>query len=140
MAIIQSDMLSDWKGNAERDREVMTQQIDQSRAAVARSGELSVDLILWPEDVVHPVDDAIPTPSRCDAPVLRADEALGELQRLAAEKDATIVSGWFEPSEDRRFNENYSISGSFYKGVWAEQSSEPDRAFTLGFARHFGQQ
>jgi apolipoprotein N-acyltransferase len=68
-----------------------------------------VDLILWPEDVVHPVDDAIPTPSRCDAPVLRADEALGELRRLAAEKDATIISGWFEPSDDRRFNENFSL-------------------------------
>lgn len=38
------------------------------------------------------------------------------------------------------FNEKYSVSGSFYKGVWAEQSSKPDRAFTLGFARHFGQE
>ena len=69
----------------------------------------SVDLILWPEDVVHPVDDAIPTPARCDEPVLRADEALGELRRLAAEKGAIIVSGWFEPSDDRSANENYSI-------------------------------
>ena len=68
-----------------------------------------VDLILWPEDVVHPVDDSIPTPSRCDAPLLRADEALAELRRLAAETDATIVSGWFEPSDDRTFNQNYSI-------------------------------
>ena len=68
-----------------------------------------VDLILWPEDVVHPVDDAIPKPSRCADDLLRADEALGELQRLAAEKDATIVSGWFEPSDDRTANENYAV-------------------------------
>ena len=35
-------------------------------------------------------------------------------------------------------NEKYSVSGSFYKGVWAAHSSEPGRAFTLGIARHFG--
>ncbi|MEQ8842946.1 MAG: apolipoprotein N-acyltransferase [Acidimicrobiales bacterium] len=68
-----------------------------------------VDLILWPEDVIHPVDELIPTPTRCDEPVLRADEALGELRRLAAATDATIVSGWFEPSDDRTANENYSV-------------------------------
>ena len=68
-----------------------------------------VDLILWPEDVVHPVDDTIPTPSRCDQPVLRADEALGELRRLAAAKGAPIVSGWFEPTADRTANQNYSV-------------------------------
>jgi len=71
--------------------------------------DADVDLILWPEDVVHPVVDSIPTPERCDQPLLRADEALGELQRLAIEKDAMIVSGWFEPSEDRSANENYSL-------------------------------
>ena len=69
----------------------------------------SVDLILWPEDVVHPVDDRIATPARCDQPLLRADEALTELQRLAAEKGATIVSGWFEPADDGSANENYSV-------------------------------
>ncbi|MEZ5246423.1 MAG: apolipoprotein N-acyltransferase [Acidimicrobiales bacterium] len=79
------------------------------RATELIADDEDVDLILWPEDVVHPVDDAIPTPSRCDAPVLRADEALGELRRLAAEKDATIVSGWFEPSDDRTFNQNFSV-------------------------------
>lgn len=68
-----------------------------------------VDLILWPEDVVHPVDDRIPTPARCDEPVLRTEEALAELQRLASDNDAIIVSGWFEPSEDRSANENYSV-------------------------------
>lgn len=38
------------------------------------------------------------------------------------------------------FNEKYSLKGSYFKGVWAEQSSETDKAFTLGFARHFGQE
>ena len=69
----------------------------------------NVDLILWPEDVVHPVDDAIRTPNRCDQPLLRRDEALAELQRLAIEKDAVIISGWFEPSADGSANENYSL-------------------------------
>jgi apolipoprotein N-acyltransferase len=79
-------------------------------AATERIAEdTPVDLILWPEDVVHPVEEGIPTPSRCDAPVLRADEALAELQRLAERYDAIIVSGWFEPSADRTANENYSI-------------------------------
>jgi apolipoprotein N-acyltransferase len=73
------------------------------------SDEENVDLILWPEDVVHPVDDRIPTPDRCDEPVLRTDEALAELQRLARAKNAMIVSGWFEPSDDRTANENYSV-------------------------------
>lgn len=71
--------------------------------------DADVDLILWPEDVVHPVDATIPTPARCDEPVLRADEALGELRRLAAAKDAIIVSGWFEPAADGTANENYSV-------------------------------
>ena len=38
------------------------------------------------------------------------------------------------------FNEKYSVTGSYYTGVWAEQSSETDYALTLGLARHFGRQ
>ncbi len=68
-----------------------------------------IDLILWPEDVVHPVSESISTPARCDQEVLRRDEALAELQRLAREYDATLVSGWFEPSADGRANENFSV-------------------------------
>lgn len=39
---------------------------------------------------------------------------------------------------DYFFNEKYALSGSFYKGVWAEQSSEPAHAFSLGVTRYFG--
>ena len=48
IALIQSDMLSDWKGTAERDEEVMVQQADLSRRAVRESAE-PLDLIVWPE-------------------------------------------------------------------------------------------
>jgi apolipoprotein N-acyltransferase len=68
-----------------------------------------VDLILWPEDVVHPSVDSIPTPSRCDDELLRHGEAIAELRRLAATHDATIISGWFERSDDGEANVNYSI-------------------------------
>lgn len=70
---------------------------------------LELDLILWPEDVVHPSTDTAITPSRCDDELLRRDEAIGELQRLAATYDATVISGWFERSADGEANENYSI-------------------------------
>lgn len=48
IALIQSDMLADWKGTRQRDEDVMLQQADLSRNAVRENGE-PLDLIVWPE-------------------------------------------------------------------------------------------
>ncbi len=71
-----------------------------------------VDLVLWPEDVVHPVRDGRPTPERCDAPLLERAEASERLSRLASDLDSVVVSGWFEQSDDGKANTNYSIAQS----------------------------
>ncbi|RMH70578.1 MAG: apolipoprotein N-acyltransferase [Actinomyces sp.] len=65
-----------------------------------------VDLVVWPENVVNPTPDTIPTPRRCDAPLLRHDEAATTLAELARELDAVVVAGWFEraPSDDANVN------------------------------------
>ena len=71
-----------------------------------------VDLVLWPEDVVHPASDSAITPGRCDQDLLRLAEASDRLSRLAADLDAVIVSGWFERAEDGTTNLNYSLAQS----------------------------
>jgi apolipoprotein N-acyltransferase len=48
VAIIQTNMLADWKGTPERDARAMTDQFEQSLAAV-RDSDKPVDLIVWPE-------------------------------------------------------------------------------------------
>lgn len=71
-----------------------------------------VDLVLWPEDVVHPYPDDRPTPSRCDAPLLSITEATERLTRHAADVDAVVISGWFRRSTDGEANVNYVIAQS----------------------------
>ena len=44
-----------------------------------------VDLVLWPEDVVHPSADSAVTPARCDQPLLTDQEARTRLSDLARE-------------------------------------------------------
>jgi apolipoprotein N-acyltransferase len=48
IALIQSDMLADWKGDAARDATVMTQLFELSQQAVNES-KAPVDLVVWPE-------------------------------------------------------------------------------------------
>ncbi len=77
---------------------------------VSESIEEPVDLVLWPEDVVHPREGT--TPARCTAEqgvLLSAAEALERLQALAVDVEATLITGWFEPSDDREANVNYSL-------------------------------
>ena len=38
---------------------------------------------------------------------------------------------------DYFLNDEYKLSGSYFAGVWAEQSNEVDRAFTLALTRYF---
>ena len=69
-----------------------------------------VDLIVWPEDVVHPSPDDARTPSRCDQPLLGRTEAGERLAALAVEHDAVLVTGWFEAAPDGTANLNYALA------------------------------
>lgn len=80
---------------------------ERHMAAAALIDE-DVDLVLWPEDVVHPVADATAS-NPCAEPLLGRSEAVSRVSQLADELDAVLVTGWFEPSADRTANRNYSI-------------------------------
>ncbi len=63
-----------------------------------------VDLIVWPEDVVHLSPPSAAAPARCgDQTTLTATEAGSRLSDLANEKEAVLVAGFFErsPTADR---------------------------------------
>ena len=79
-----------------------------------------VDLVLWPEDVVHPSPNSAITPARCDRPLLTDQEARAELSDLARELDAVLLAGFFERSPDGQANLNYSL-------VYLPDGSEGDR-------------
>ncbi len=72
-------------------------------------------------------------PTYSDYPDAYDNEVWYNHDRLLANRSLNLGAGF-----NYYFNEKYSVSGSYYKGVWARQSSEIGKAFTLGFARHFG--
>jgi len=53
--------------------------------------------------------------------------------RLVGHRFANMGVGfdWF-------LNEKYQLSGTWFTGIWAEQSNEVDRAFTLALTRYWG--
>ena len=65
-----------------------------------------VDLVLWPEDVVHPAPVEA-SASRCAEPLLGRDEANQRIAELAKNLGAVVLTGWFERSADRGANLNY---------------------------------
>ena len=69
-----------------------------------------VDLVVWPEDVVHPSPDTAITPARCDRPLLTDSEARTALAELARNLDAVLVVGFFERTADREANRNYAAA------------------------------
>ena len=87
-------------------RAVFERHLDTTREQVAAP----VDLVLWPEDVVHPSPDTAITPSRCDQGLLTDSEARSELSDLARELDAVLIAGFFERSPDQQANVNYAIA------------------------------
>ncbi len=89
-----------------------TRAVFERHMEASESIDRDVDLVLWPEDVVHPASDAAITPDRCDQALLRLAEATDRLARLATDLDAVVVSGWFEQAEDGTANLNYSIAQS----------------------------
>ncbi len=69
-----------------------------------------VDLVVWPEDVVHPSPDTAITPARCEQPLLADSEARAALSDLARELDTVLVAGFFERTADREANRNYAAA------------------------------
>jgi apolipoprotein N-acyltransferase len=95
VAIIQSDMLADWKGNEKRDADVMEQMFDLSKAAVAKS-ERPIDLVVWPEtmyrDPLTMLDPTNGPPAEMfDAAAM--DATRRDLASNAAELNAAILVG-----------------------------------------------
>lgn len=97
VALIQSDMLADWKGTPERDDAVMEQMAELSRQAV-REHE-GVDLIVWPETMFrmsyHQADDGYRPPQELlSVPVgVMFSEAATYLGELTRQLNAPILVG-----------------------------------------------
>ena len=72
--------------------------------------ETPVDLVVWPEDVVHPSPDGVPTPPACAEPLLTETEVDTRLAELARELDTIVIPGYFQRSEDGTANVNYSVA------------------------------
>ena len=89
-----------------------TRAVFERHLAASETIDRPVDLVLWPEDVVHPSPDTRRTPDRCDDALLSGSEAEARLARLATEVDAVVVSGWFQRTDDGEANANYSIAQS----------------------------
>jgi apolipoprotein N-acyltransferase len=84
IALIQSDMLADWKNNPQRDDNVMREQMELSLAAV-RGADPPVDLVIWPETMYR---DPLWTldPHHAPPPEIIDHEVLGATPRDLADK------------------------------------------------------
>jgi apolipoprotein N-acyltransferase len=80
--------------------------------AASQTIDRPVDLVLWPEDVVHPAAGSLLEPANCKQELLSLDEATSRLTELAQNLDAVVVSGWFRRNDDDLSNSNYSIAQS----------------------------
>jgi apolipoprotein N-acyltransferase len=93
IAIVQSDMLSDWKGTAERDAAVMQQQMDLSLRA-KRESEKLLDLVVWPETMFRQHwfvrDEKHPPPP---LPPERFEAAAGDLKSVSEMTGAALLLG-----------------------------------------------
>jgi apolipoprotein N-acyltransferase len=85
IAIVQSDMLSDWKGSPERDAAVMQQQMDLSLRA-KRESDRPLDLVIWPETMFRQPwfvrDEKLPPPPLPDDRFVAAKDDLKAVSEL----------------------------------------------------------
>jgi apolipoprotein N-acyltransferase len=95
LAIIQTNMLADWKGSPERDAEAMREQFDLTLSTV-RSSTQPVDLVLWPETMFRQPwfvrDEQNPPPDDAIKESLYTN-ALTDLRALASESGAALLVG-----------------------------------------------
>ena len=118
IALIQSDMLADWKGTPERDDAVVEQMAQLSREAVAKHPE--IDLVVWPETMfrttLHHSDNGYRPPQEILTQQVETmfSAAAKYLGRLTRELNAPVLVG-----VDRVF--------------WAPRPSDWDPAAEPGF-------
>jgi apolipoprotein N-acyltransferase len=98
VALIQPDMPAIWKGSAERDADVMRQQIELSKdaAEAARSEGRPLDLVVWPETMFRTplfVDDAANPPPDGAVHPSNYTAALSDLKALAHVTGAAVLVG-----------------------------------------------
>ncbi len=97
IALIQSDMLADWKGTPARDDAVMEQMAELSRDAVSEHD--GVDLIVWPETMFrmtyhHAADGYRPPQELLTQPVSAMfSEAAAYLSALSRELNVPVLVG-----------------------------------------------
>lgn len=96
IALVQSDLLSDWKGTPERDEAVMRQQIELSRRAIDEADGQAPDLIVWPETMfrlpLFTIDPRFGSDlPRPDGPRLEAGRR--KLAELAREYEVAFLVG-----------------------------------------------
>lgn len=103
VAVVQGGGPQTTRADLCENRRVFERHLNASRLI-----EEPVDLVLWPEDVVHPVADNAAS-NRCPEPLLTRSEATQEISQLARDLKAMLVTGWFEPNEARDANLNYSL-------------------------------
>ncbi len=89
-----------------------TRSVFERHMAASETIDRGVDLILWPEDVVHASADNARTPDRCDEPLLGRTEAFSRLSQLAAATGAVVISGWFQVADDGLANTNFALAQS----------------------------
>ncbi|HMP06790.1 MAG TPA: apolipoprotein N-acyltransferase, partial [Lacipirellulaceae bacterium] len=95
VALVQSDMLADWKGSPDRDRDVVQQQMELSQQA-ARRAPRPLDLIVWPETMYREplfVNDEQSPPPRGSVHPTRYTASLEGLAALAQATGAAVLVG-----------------------------------------------
>lgn len=108
VAVVQGGGPQNTRADVCQNRGVFERHMAAGALIAQTAGEEPVDLVLWPEDVVHPVVGTT-TSSPCPEPLLGRSEAASRVSQLADDLNAVLVTGWFEPSADRTANRNYSI-------------------------------
>ena len=103
VAVVQGGGEQNTRADVCRNREVFEVHLEASETI-----DEPVDLVLWPEDVVHPSPDGA-TAAGCADDLLWRSEAVERLQQHATALDATLITGWFERSDDGAANVNYSL-------------------------------
>jgi apolipoprotein N-acyltransferase len=94
IALIQSDMLADWKGTPARDAAVMQQMEDLSRQAVD-AAQRTVDLVVWPETMYRDpllMVDEVQKPTAEFEPA-QLDATRRSLAALSADFGAALLVG-----------------------------------------------
>jgi apolipoprotein N-acyltransferase len=110
VALIQSDMLADWKGTTERDLNVMKQMTDLSREAV-RESKRPIEMVVWPETMfratLHMADGDYRPPQELFAGGVEETFAAttNYLASLARDLDTAVLVGldrvwWSKPADD----------------------------------------